>query len=141
TLHPACLDSVRRAADLGYEEVCLTTNGTRLGDLNAWSKAGLTGLNISLDSIHRGTFTRITKSSQFDTVINAIDQACELGMELKINTVLLRSVNGGEIDDLLDWALPKPLTLRFIELMPTKLNQSFDKQERVHGYEIEPRLL
>jgi cyclic pyranopterin phosphate synthase len=73
--------------------------------------------------------------------MDAIDQACALGIDLKINTVLLRSQNGSEIKELIDWALARPLTLRFIELMPTKLNQSFDKAERVHGYEIEPLLL
>jgi cyclic pyranopterin phosphate synthase len=102
----------------------------------------LTQLNVSLDSLDPTAFKAITKNAQLERILGVIEQAIDLGIEVKINSVLLRSVNGTseQIAAMIDWALARPVTLRFIELMPTKLNTSFAGGERVLGSELEPLL-
>ena len=138
TIHPGCLSSVHTARRLGYEEIALTSNGLLIGDLTRWIDAGLTQLNISLDSLDPRVFRAITKNQNIEKILTVIDQAIASGLEIKINTVLMRSINGhpDQIASLIDWALERPLTLRFIELMETKLNSSFAARERILGYEI-----
>lgn len=142
TVHPGCLDAIHTARRLGFEEIALTSNGLLLGDIRRWTDAGLTQINISLDSVNPLIFKAITKSQNIDKVLSVIDQATALGLLVKINTVLMRSINGSDdqIKALVDWAIERPLTLRFIELMETKLNSGFAANERILGHEIE-RLL
>lgn len=142
TIHPRCLDSVRLARQLGFEQIALTTNGLLIDNVKQWQEAGLTSLNISLDSVNADTFKKLTKSGELNKVLRLVDMACETNLQVKINTVLLRSVNGSadEIKALINWASQRPLTLRFIELMETKLNSSFSESQRVLGSEIVPHL-
>ena len=142
TIHPDCLESIRIARRLGFEKIAITTNGLLMGDLNQWLEAGLTHLNVSLDSLDPEIFKQITQSSQLAKVTAVIEQGLALGLSVKINTVLMKSVNGSEqsIMELIEWALKRPLTLRFIELMDTRLNAPFASSERVLGSTIEPLL-
>jgi cyclic pyranopterin phosphate synthase len=142
TVHPGCFDAVHTARRLGYEEIAITTNALLIGDVTRWLDAGLTQLNVSLDSLDPTAFKAITKNAQLERILGVIEQAIDLGIEVKINSVLLRSVNGTseQIAAMIDWALARPVTLRFIELMPTKLNTSFAGGERVLGSELEPLL-
>jgi len=140
TVHPHCLDAVRLAADLGFEDIGLSTNGLLLKDVRSWRDAGLNRINFSLDAIDAEEFFQITKSRDVDRVINAVDEAVQAGIETKINAVLLRSINLKSAEAMIDWALARPLTMRFIELMPTGLNLGFSEQERVLGSELEPFL-
>lgn len=138
TVHSGCLNAIKSAREFGYEEIALTTNGVLLKNLESWIDAGLNQLNISLDSLDVETFEEITRNSQLTNILNLIDSAIDQQIEVKINTVLMRSINGSksQISELIDWAVSKPITLRFIELMDTKLNHSFAAQERVLGNEI-----
>ena len=142
TIHPDCLESIRIARRLGFEKIAITTNGLLMGELTQWLEAGLTHLNVSLDSLDPEVFKRMTKSSKLSQVVSVIEQGLALGLSVKINTVLMKSLNGSEqsIRDLIEWALKRPLTLRFIELMDTKLNAPFANSERVLGSTIEPIL-
>lgn len=140
TVHPDALRAVAMAKELGFAEIALTTNGSLLRNLPEWRDAGLTHINISLDSLDEDTFFRQTKSRDFHKVLNLVEQAQALNLSTKINTVLLRSVNFHETLDLIRWAKPQNLTLRFIELMPTKLNQSFYRNEQVLNSEVLPLL-
>ena len=142
TVHPDCLSVVKVARHVGYETIAMTTNGLLIDDIAPWVDAGLTQLNVSLDSLDPKTFEAVTGSYDSDRVKDLIEQAVAAGLEVKVNTVLMRSRNGSEanIESLIDWALGLPLSLRFIELMDTGLNRSFASTERVYGYEIEPSL-
>jgi cyclic pyranopterin phosphate synthase len=142
TVHPQCRDALTVARKLGYERIALTTNGLLMQDLDTWIDAGLTELNVSLDSLDEDKFFAVTKSRQVGRVRTLIEAAAARGLSVKVNTVLLRSKNGdrANIESLIDWALDLPITLRFIELMETKLNGSFSTSERVLGSEIEPLL-
>jgi cyclic pyranopterin phosphate synthase len=145
TLHPHALEAVKLAHSLGYEEIAMTTNGLLMGDVGAWTSAGLTHLNVSLDSLDANIFQDMAGSRQIEDALKVretIESAVASGIKVKVNTVLMRSRNGREtnIRALIEWALGLPLTLRFIELMDTKLNATFAAGERVFGREIEPIL-
>lgn len=142
TVHQDCLATVALARKLGYERIAMTTNGLLMHDLDKWVDAGLNQLNVSLDALDADRFEAVTKNREVDKVRRLIESACERGLDVKVNTVLLRTKNGDaeNIKALIDWALSLPLTLRFIELMETKLNGSFSGSERVLGTEIEPLL-
>ena len=142
TVHPQCLAAVRLARDLGYENVALTTNGIRIGDVRAWRNAGLTHLNISLDCLDADLFRDLTGSREVGRVTAVVDDAVAAGVQVKINTVLMRSKNGQpqHVEALLDYALARPVDLRFIELMDTGLNRGFAAAERVLSTELMDRL-
>lgn len=139
TIHPKALDAVRMAQKLEFGEISLTTNGLLIKDLKEWRRSGLTSINISLDSLEEKIFQEITGSAHLKKVLSTISEALQIGLKTKINTVLMRSINGNpkSIKQLINWAKLLPITLRFIELMPTDLNRSFAKDERIIGAEIE----
>lgn len=142
TVHPKCLDALKLARRVGYERIAMTTNGLLMPDLTPWIDAGLNQLNVSLDSLDPEKFHAVTGSREAAKVQKVIEDAARAGLTVKVNTVLLRSKNGDRenIEQLIDWALDLPITLRFIELMETKLNGTFAAPERVLGTEIEPFL-
>jgi len=141
TVHPDCMQAVGTANELGYEKIALSTNGLLIRDLPKWRDAGLTAINVSLDSLNPDEFAVMAKSHDVERVLETIDAAIDAGIETKVNTVLMRSINGRAIEPLIEWALKLPITLRFIELMPTHLNRSFSSTERVSGTEIREILL
>lgn len=101
------------------KKVCLTTNGILLaGKAAALKDAGLDALNVSLDSLDRGRFERITGSDGLAGVRAGIDRALALGFKPKINAVALADLSYGEIDAFVKFASENRLTVRFIELMP-----------------------
>jgi GTP 3',8-cyclase len=119
-LHPRVVERVAFIASLGFEDIALTTNGTRLERLaGALREAGLQRLTISLDSLDPERFARITRGGDLAQVLAGIDAACRVGFnELKINCVVLRTENDDELPSLTQWAWSKGITPRFIELMP-----------------------
>ena len=136
TLHPNCLEAVQTAKKLGFEQICLTTNGLSRITPEEWAHAGLSHVNVSLDSLNAERFEQMTKSREHARVLNFILSSVNAGLKVKINTVLLRSQNRSEAPAMMQWALERALTLRFIELMPTGLNNSFDIAERVLATEL-----
>ncbi|MDP3181446.1 MAG: GTP 3',8-cyclase MoaA [Desulfobaccales bacterium] len=105
----------------GLEEVCLTTNGVKLQELaQALYDTGLRHLNLSLDTLERDRYLKITGSDNFLEVMAGLEKAAALGFNpLKINCVVLNGIND---DELLNFALltrDYPYQVRFIEFMPT----------------------
>ena len=112
----------------GIKKVSMTTNGILLSEkLEALAKAGLDGVNVSLDTLERHKYLRITGFDGLDTVLKAIDE-CRAYPEIKvkINAVTLADYNRGEICALADFAADKGVDLRFIEMMPIGLGMEFD---------------
>lgn len=100
-------------------DVRLTTNGTLLpGRARALAALGLKAVNISLDSLDRENFRRITGADLFTDVRRAMDECLEAGLRLKVNVVALKGVNDHELPAFLDLARHTPLDVRFIEFMP-----------------------
>ena len=107
------------AAIQGIEEVCMTTNGSRLCEYaKALFEAGVTRLNISLDTLQPDRFQEITRRGTLEGALAGVDAAKKAGFtKLKINTVLIGGFNTDEIPDFV--ALTKcGVDVRFIELMP-----------------------
>lgn len=104
----------------GVETVSVTTNGSLLKEhLEELKKMGIRGINVSLDTLNRERFVRLTGQDKLECVLAAIRRAAELGFDrLKINCVPMRGVNRGELAELAALAREYPLDVRFIELMP-----------------------
>jgi cyclic pyranopterin phosphate synthase len=116
----------------------LTTNGIGL-DARAASlkEAGLTRINVSLDTLDRERFITLTRRDRLDAVLAGIRAAQEAGLHpVKVNTVLMRDVNEDEAIDLVSWALDQGLMLRFIEQMPLDAQHAWSRTEMIAADEI-----
>lgn len=101
------------------EEIYITTNGVLLNDkIEILKENGLTGVNISLDSLNKDRFKKLTKFDKLKEVLLSIDKALELGLKVKINTVIVDDINKDEIIDFVNLTKDKNIDIRFIELMP-----------------------
>jgi cyclic pyranopterin phosphate synthase len=129
-------DIIHRVASVsGIQKVAITTNGTAICDASpplATSKilqlrlAGCSQINLSLDSLNALTFEQITGRTNHSQILSAIDAILtEGGMDLKINSVLLNSLNSNELPQWLDFVKERNITVRFIELMPTEGAKKF----------------
>lgn len=110
-----------RAID-GIREVAVTTNGTLLAaQLPGLLAAGLTGVNISLDTLREETFRRITRREGVGRTVAAIDDCLAAGLPVKVNCVPIAPEE--ELVELAGLARDRPLAVRFIELMPIGLGK------------------
>ena len=105
----------------GIDKVCLTTNGVLLRELAlAIYNTGVRHLNVSLDTLKRDRYRRITGSDNLPAVMAGLERAASLGFHpIKINCVVLKGINDDEVLDLARLAQNHPFQVRFIELMPT----------------------
>ncbi|HET8792796.1 MAG TPA: GTP 3',8-cyclase MoaA [Nitrososphaeraceae archaeon] len=101
------------------ETISMTTNGFLLEEkINQLKSAGLNSLNISLDTFREERFRTLNGMSNLNKVIRGIQKARELGLKIKINTVIIKKWNDDEIADFVNFARDMDLTVRFIEFMP-----------------------
>ncbi|MCX5858915.1 MAG: GTP 3',8-cyclase MoaA [Proteobacteria bacterium] len=119
-LRKGVVDFISRLSHSGIEDLGLTTNGILLKEFaRPLREAGLSRVNISLDSLDPRNFQRITGSDGLGEVLAGIEGAREAGFEkIKINTVLIRGTNETEILDFAELAFSRGLEVRFIEYMP-----------------------
>jgi cyclic pyranopterin phosphate synthase len=110
---------VRKLAALGVD-LAMTTNGATLANLaHELRDAGLRRINISLDTLQRDKFERMTRRDELERVLLGIDAAKEAGFApVKINAVVERGVNDDEIVDLARFGRERGVEVRFIEFMP-----------------------
>lgn len=126
----------------GIEQVAITTNGFRLErDIDAWCKAGLTALNVSIDSLDPRQFADITGQNKLTTILQGVEKAVKAGIKVKINAVLLKPYSTNQLARFLEWIKQQPVTLRFIELMQTGDNQDFFRANHLSGEPIKQQLL
>ena len=106
---------VRGVLDLG-----MTTNGTTLAEMAApLREAGLSRVNVSLDTIRRDRYAEITRRDALPRVLSGIEAAVRAGLSpVKINVVLLHGLLPADVDDFLALAQEMPVEVRFIERMP-----------------------
>ena len=101
------------------EEIAITTNGLLLERyLDKFIESGVASLNISIDSVNKENFNKITRGGDLEKVTGSLRKARDNGMEVKLNTVIIRGVNDHEILDLVRFAMENHVDIRFIELMP-----------------------
>jgi cyclic pyranopterin phosphate synthase len=112
----------------GIEKIGITTNGTLLKNyIDKLERINIKNLNVSLDTLNKNKFEKITLSDKFYDVLEGINLAILKGFNLKINTVIMKGINDDEIINFIDFFRDKPLTLRFIEYMPLGTKDEFLK--------------
>ena len=128
----------RSAAVDGIRELCMTTNGTLLPAMaGALKAAGVSRLNISLDTLNAEKYAAITRVGVLDEALRGIETALDAGFAgIKINAVLIGGFNDDEIPALAELTRRWPVDVRFIELMPMTENEAFGKNAYVPGEEV-----
>ncbi len=109
---------VKAAEQFPDVELCATTNATRIGEhVDRLAETGVR-LNISLDTLQREKYRKITGRDMFPEVRANIDRCLAAGITLKVNAVAMGHVNSDELADFVTFAKENPLDFRFIEFMP-----------------------
>jgi len=110
----------------GLKDISLTTNGVLLRDnLDMLKSAGITRINVSLDSLKGLNFKYITRFDNFNKVWEGIEEARDMGFSpIKLNIVVMRGINDSEILDFGRLAIEQPFHVRFIECMPIGLQSN-----------------
>ena len=110
----------RLAALPGVEDLSLSTNGTQLAKhAQALKEAGVSRLNVSLDSLQRERVEKINGRDVFERIMAGLNAARDAGFDkIKLNMVALAGVNDDEIDAMVEFAMSGNYILRFIETMP-----------------------
>ena len=126
----------------GIRKIALSTNGYRLKDqARDLFEAGVNALNVSIDSLDPERFEKLTGFSKLTEILEGIDTARAIGFtQVKVNAVLLAETCDAETALFLKWIKNVPVTVRFIELMPTGQNQEFFKSHHVQGSLLADRL-
>lgn len=103
----------------GLDELTLTTNGTRLAEFaEPIAAAGITRINVSLDTLDAGLFRDLSRRDKLGDVLQGIAAAKAAGLKVKINTVALKGLNEDEIPFLVEWAHAQGHDMTLIEVMP-----------------------
>lgn len=124
----------------GLRELVLTTNGQLLPQMaDHLRAAGVERVNVSLDSLDPDTFVAITRRGDLRQVVSGLMAAERAGLGVKINMVVMRGINDHEIADFAELTLNRPVSVRFIEYMPS-LKEGDWKSRVVPGQEIIGRL-
>jgi cyclic pyranopterin phosphate synthase len=104
--------------NVGVEKIKMTTNGSLLKSLvQSLYKAGLNSINISLDAMEEESFYKISRRRNLKSILDGIDKALDLGISVKINSVIMKGVNEDQILPLLNYAGERKISIRFLELM------------------------
>ncbi len=118
-LYGRVVEAVAFLSSLGIDDLALTTNATRLAKLaSPLRAAGLQRLNISLDTLHQQRFFSMTRGGDLSGVLRGIEAAGAAGfVGTKLNTVVVRGENDGELREITEWAWARGITPRFLEVM------------------------
>ena len=135
-------DLVERIAELGFDDVALTTNGILLAPIaKDLAAAGLRRVNVSCDSLRPERFEAIRRRGELEVVLSAMAAAEAAGLTpVKVNVVLLRGRNDDEILDFAAFARDTGRVVRFIEYMPLDAQGEWDRDQLVSGREVVERI-
>jgi cyclic pyranopterin phosphate synthase len=130
------LSSLRKIA--GIEDMSLTTNGVLLEKYaRELADAGLSRVNISLDSLRPERYREMTRGGEVSLVLRGIEAAERAGLlPIKINMVPIRDLNADEIEDFARMTLHTPHQVRFIEFMPIGAKDLWSNERYVSTDEI-----
>lgn len=111
----------------GIREIGLTTNGSLLEEYAlSLKQAGVGRINVSLDTLKRERFIRLTGQDKLDRVLAGLKKAQEVGLTpVKINMVVMKGFNSDEIADMANFAIRNHYQVRFIEYMPFRAGQDY----------------
>ena len=138
TVRARIVDLVDRIAAVpGIDEVVMTTNGHLLAELaEPLRRAGLSGLNVSLDTVDPDRFREVTRRGDLDRVLAGIDAALAAGIEVKLNAVALRGVADDDLAGLCELAWSRGVVVRFIEHMPMSSGVLYDPERELSAAAI-----
>ena len=109
---------IQGIVSLGISNIGITSNGHFFkGRAFLLKRAGLQSANISLDSVNPENFRRLARAGTLQKVLDGIESALAAGLKLKINVVVMRGKNDHELNDILSYAFPRGIEVRFLELM------------------------
>ncbi len=130
------------AAVPGVRRVAMTTNGWRLAaNARAWREAGVSAINVSVDSLDPARFAAVTGHDRLPEVIAGIDAACAAGFDsVKLNAVLMRGVNDDDLEAMIAFVQERDVSVRFIEVMRTNDNPAFFAERHVSPNRVIARL-
>ncbi|HKV11736.1 MAG TPA: GTP 3',8-cyclase MoaA [Thermoanaerobaculia bacterium] len=137
------LEIARRLKALpGLENLALSTNGTGLAELApALKAAGVDRVNVSVDSLDPERFRAITRRGDVEEVWRGVEAALDAGLHpVKLNAVLLGKSNLEDVERLAALTLDRPLSVRFIEMMPTEVNRHLQPEEFVSSDVVRAQL-
>lgn len=119
----------------GLNDLTLTTNGTLLTRYaQSLKDAGVTRINISLDTLDANRFRRITRVGDINKTLSGIDAALEAGFKrIKINSVILKNRNHDEVLDLVKFVIDRGLDISFIEEMPLGIIGDHNREETYYS--------
>ncbi|HET9179487.1 MAG TPA: GTP 3',8-cyclase MoaA [Terriglobia bacterium] len=123
----------------GVQDLALTTNGYLLAEMASdLVRAGVRRVNVSMDSSHPERFAAITRTpGSYERVMKGIDAAVEAGLDpVKVNVVLVRGFNEGEVLGFAELARTRGLIVRFIEFMPLDADHKWNRSLVVTAREI-----
>jgi cyclic pyranopterin phosphate synthase len=122
----------------GLEEISLTTNGVLLKNFaRPLRECGICRVNVSMDTLRPERFCQITRRDCFDRVWEGIEAAESAGLQpIKINVVAMRGINDDEILDFARLTFRKPYHVRFIEMMPVSVKNSWTAEKFLSIKEI-----
>ncbi len=131
-----------RLKSSGLQDLALTTNGYYLPErAQSLKDAGLDRVTISLDSLKRDVFKRMTGVDVLDKVLAGIAAAKKAGLEpIKINAVIVRGHNEDEVADFAAFAREHDVKMRYIEFMPLDSGHEWAREDVVSGKEIRERI-
>ena len=119
---------MEKVGKLGLKKIGLTTNGAYLTQYaEDLSKAGVTAVNVSIDSLDPAQYAYVTKCGILNEALDGLRVAVDRFAEVKLNAVLMRGINDDKIEDFADFADGLGIPVRFIELMPFAENDAFQK--------------
>lgn len=111
-------DIIMRLSKLPVK-LTLTTNATRLHEfVDVIKDAGISLINISLDTLKKDRFILMTKRDHFEKVMSNIELMISNNIHFKVNAVVMKGLNDDEISDFITWTKNSPVHVRFIEFMP-----------------------
>ena len=122
-----CAGFIERLKQLpGVRQVTLTSNGLLLEPyLERLKEAGIDGINISLDTLDEKKYKEITGKTGVQTVLSAVRNSARMGLNTKVNCVVMKGINDDEILDLLEIGREDHVDIRFIEMMPIGFGTQF----------------
>jgi cyclic pyranopterin phosphate synthase len=122
----------------GLQDLCLTTNGSLLTEqVSVLKQAGLKRLNVSIDTLDPEKFRRITKRGDLDKVLEGLFAAKRCGLSpIKINAVIERGVNDGDILSLVEFSRENGFPIRFIEYMDVGNSNNWTSEKLVPKKDI-----
>ena len=135
---------IATAKKSGIDKIAITTNAILLEDkIDSLVKAGLSEVNISIDTLDAKLFKELTRGGDLSKVLKSLDKCLAHGLKVKVNVVILNEINDKEFIDLCAMSIDKKVDVRFIELMPIgegikfkgKTEESL-KKELTKSYEL-----